>query len=153
MNNKLRHAGLLFFDLLCIVILWIGYDNFKQILMEINNQVEIIRFNSRDGSFIVGIGFPIMHLFVIADQLWPDFIKKLEKHKRLASNCFVGFVVALLLGGFAGSSWLQSRVENAGYVYCRYVSSPSALAKTLVYTKDQKLCEELEAEARAERKR
>lgn len=153
MNNKLRHVVCLFFDLFCIVMLWILYDDFKQTLIEINNQVDILRFGNRDGFFIVGIGFPIMHLFVIADQLWPDFIKKLEKHKRLASNCFVGFVVALLLAGFAISSWLQTRAENAGYVYCWYVSSPSALAKTLVYTKHQKLCEELEAEARAERKR
>lgn len=153
MNNKLRHVVCLFFDLFCIVMLWILYDDFKQTLTEINNQVDILRFGNRDGFFIVGIGFPIMHLLVIIEQLWPAFIKKFEKYKRLINNCIMGFVVALLLAGFAISSWLQTLAENSGYVYCRYVSSPSALAKRLVYTKDQKLCEELEAEARAERKR
>lgn len=153
MNNTLRHVVCLFFDLFCIVMLWILYDDFKQTLMEINNQVDILRFGNRDGFFIMGIVFPLMHLLVIIEQLWPDFLTKFTKYKKLINNCVMGFVVALLLAGFAISSWLQNRAENAGYVYCRYVSGTSALAKRLVYTKGQKICEDLEAEARAERKR
>jgi hypothetical protein len=49
MNNKLRHSVILFFDILCVAILLIGYENFKQILREINNQVDILRFGNRDG--------------------------------------------------------------------------------------------------------
>jgi hypothetical protein len=153
MNNKLRHAIILFFDLFCIVMFWILYDDFKQTLTEINNQVDIIRFGNRDGFFIMGIVVPFMHLLIIIEQLWPDFLNKFKKYQKHINYCVMGFVVALLLAGFAISSWLQTRAENAGYVYCWYVSSPSALAKRLVYTKGQELCEELEAEARKERKR
>jgi hypothetical protein len=153
MNNNLRHLGILIFDLLSIVILWIGYDNIKQIFMEIHNQVDILRFGNRDGFFIVGIGIPLMHLLIILEQLWPEFLKKFEKHKKLINNFVLGGIVAILLSGFAISSWLQNRAENAGYVYCWYVSGSSALAKTLIYTNGQELCEELETEARAERKR
>lgn len=153
MNNKLRHAGLLIFDLFGIWLLWILYDNFKQTLMEINNQVDILRFGNRDGFFIVGIGIPFLHLLIIIEQLWPDFFKKIEKYKKLANNCVMGLIIGILIAGFALSSWLQTRAENAGYVYCWYVSGTSALAKRLVYTKGQKLCDELEAEARKERLR
>lgn len=153
MNNKLRHLGLLFFDLLCIGVLWIGCDKVQEILMAINNQIDTIRFSNRTGFFVVGIGFPLMHLLIIIEQLRPDFIKKFYKYKALINSCVMGFIVALLVAGFVVSSWLESRAEDSGYVYCWYVSDPSALAKTLVYTKNATICKELEAEARAERTR
>lgn len=150
MNNKLRHLVIIFFDVLCIVFLWIGYDNIKQTLIEINAQVDIIRIGNRDGFFIVGIGFPLLHLLNITGYCWPDFTKK---YQRFFNYCVIGLVVVVLAAGFAGSSWLKSRAENAGYVHCRYVSGVSALAKTLVYTKNVMICEDLVEEARAERKR
>jgi hypothetical protein len=134
-------------------MLWILYDNFKQTLAEINSQVDIIRFGNRDGFFIMGIVFPLMHFLVIIEQLCPDFIQRIEKYKKPVNYSIMGFIFALLIAGFAISSWLQSRAENAGYVHCRYVSGVSALAKTLVYTKGVQICEDLEAKARAERKR
>jgi hypothetical protein len=134
-------------------MLWVLYDNFRQTLMEIKNQVDILRFGNRDGFFIMGIVFPLMHFLVTIEQLYPDFIKRIEKYKKPVNYSIMGFVVALLIAGFAISSWLQSRAENAGYVHCRYVSGVSALAKTLVYTKEAQICEDLEATARAERKR
>ncbi|MGD9009528.1 MAG: hypothetical protein PVG41_16500 [Desulfobacteraceae bacterium] len=121
--------------------------------MEIKNQVDIIRFGNRDGFFVVGIGFPLMHLLIVMEQLCPDFIKRIEKYKKPVNYSIMGFIFALLIAGFVMSSWLQSRAENAGYVHCRYVSGVSALAKTLVYTKEVQICEDLEAKARAERKR
>lgn len=51
-------------------------------------------------------------------------------------------LIALFVAGFAGSYWIQSQVENAGYVYCRNASGVSALARTLVYTKYMDICEE-----------
>jgi hypothetical protein len=121
--------------------------------MEIKNQVDILRFGNRDGFFIMGIVFPLMHFLVTVEQLCPDFMKRIEKHKKSVNYSIMGFIFALLIAGFAISSWLQSRAENAGYVHCRYVSGVSALAKTLVYTKEAQICKDLEAEARAERKR
>ncbi len=153
MNSKLRHAVCLFFDIFCIILLWILFDDFKQTLMEINDRVDIVEFGNRDGFLVAGFIFPIMHLIVIIEQLWPDFLQKFKKYKKLINSCIMGIVIAILLSGFAISSWLQNRAENAGYVYCWYVSGSSALAKTLVYTNGQELCEELEAKDRAERKR
>jgi hypothetical protein len=150
MNNKLRHLVIIFFDVLCIVFLWIGYDNIRQTLIAINAQVDIIRIGNRDGFFIVGIGFPLLHLLNITGYFLPYFIKKYQKP---LNYCVIGLVVVLLSAGFAISSWLQTRAESAGYVHCRYVSGVSALAKTLVYTKEAQICEDLEAKARAERKR
>jgi tetrahydromethanopterin S-methyltransferase subunit E len=131
-------------------MLWILYDDFKQTLMEIKNQVDIIRFGNRDGFFVLGIGFPLLHLLNITGSFLPDFIKKYQKS---LNYCVIGLVIVLLTVGFAISSWLQSRAENAGYIHCRYVSGVSALAKTLVYTKEAQICMDLEAKARAERKR
>ena len=149
MNNKLRQSVIIFFDVLCIVFLWIGYDSIRQTLIEINAQVDIIRIGNRDGFFIVGIGFPLLHLLNITGHFWPDFIKKYQKSLNYG---VIGLVIILLTAGFVGSSWLKLRVANAGYVHCRYVSGVSALAKTLVYTKDVKICKDLETEARARRK-
>jgi hypothetical protein len=153
MNNTIRHLGLLFFDLLSIVMIYIFFNDFKQTLAEINSQVDIVRFGNRDGFFIVGIGIPLMHLLIVSEQLCPNFIKRIEKYKKPVNYSIMGFVFALFIAGFVISSWLQSRAENAGYVHCRYVSGVSALAKTLVYTKELQICEDLEAKARAERKR
>jgi hypothetical protein len=144
--------GLFLFDLFGFWILWIGCNQISQALMEINNQVDILRFNNRAGFFIVGIGIPLLHLFMVIENFYPDFIKKIEKYKRPVNNCIMGFIAVLIITGFAISSWIQSRAENAGYEYCWYVSGTSALAKTLVYTKDAKMCEDLSAKARAERK-
>jgi hypothetical protein len=149
MNNKLRHLGILFFDILSIGVLWIGYDNIKQTLMEINNQVDILRIGNRDGFFIVGIVPPFLHLINISGYAWPDFMNKYQKS---LNYCVIGLLVASLAVGFAGSYWLKARAENDGYVHCWYVSGVSALAKSLVYAKDIKTCQELEAEARAKLK-
>jgi hypothetical protein len=153
MNNTIRHIGLFFFDLLSIVMIYIFFNDFKQSLAEIKSQIDIVEFGNRDGFFVVGIGIPIMHLLIASEQLFPGFIKRIEKYKKPVNQGIMGFIVALLIAGFALSSWLQSRAEKAGYVHCRYVSGASALAKTLVYTKGAQLCEDLEAKARAERTR
>jgi uncharacterized membrane protein len=150
MSNTTRHLGILFFDLLSIGVLWMGFDNIKQVLMEINDQVDILRLGNRDGFFVVGIIAPLLHVLNLTGCVWPNFI---SRYQRLLNYSVIGLVVISLAAGFAGSSWLQSRAENAGYVHCRYISGVSALAKTLVYTKDAKLCEDLSAKARVERKR
>lgn len=151
MSNTTRHVGLLIFDLICIVMLWIFFNNFKQTLAEINSHVDILKFGNRDGFFVVGIGIPLLHLLIAIEQMFPDFINKIQRYKKQVNAGVMGFVIALLIAGFVISSWLQTRAENAGYVHCRYISGVSALAKTLVYTKNVELCEELSAKARAER--
>lgn len=140
MNNTLRHIGLLFFDILCIGILWIGYDDFRLTLLELEKHRDVIRFGSRAGFYIVGLGFPFLHLLIIMESICSNFI---SKYKKLINGCIVGLLATLLTLGFVGSSWLESQVERAGYVYCRNASGSSAISKTLVYTKDTIICEEL----------
>ena len=149
-KEKLRHSIIIFFDVLCIVGLWIGYDNIRQTLLEINAQVDILRIGNRDGFFIVGIIAPLLHILNLTGYVWPNFI---NKYQKLLNYSVIGLVVFSFGAGFAGSSWLKTRAENAGYVHCRYISGVSALAKTLVYTKNVTLCEELSAKARAGRTR
>lgn len=151
MSNTTRHLGLLVFDLICIIMLWVFFNCFKQTLSEINSQIDIVKFGNRDGFFIVGIGIPLLHLLIVIEQICPTFIQKIQKYKKPVNAGVMGFVIALLIGGFVISSWLQTRAEDAGYVHCRYISGVSALAKTLVYTKDAELCRDLSAKARAER--
>lgn len=60
MNKKLEHAILFLGDLLCLGGLWISYNEFLRILVEISNQADFIRFGNRVGFFIVGLGFPFI---------------------------------------------------------------------------------------------
>ncbi len=123
-------------------MLWIGYQDIKDVLIEINNQADIIRFSSRAGFFIVAIGPPPIHLLAVVDYFWPNIPKK---HSHIVNKGVIVVVVVLLAAGFVGSSWIKSQAENTGYVYCRNASGISALAKSLVYTKDMKICEDLVA--------
>jgi hypothetical protein len=63
-----------------------------------------------------------------------------------APGANIGIVIllsTLILGGIAGSHWVKSHVENAGYIYCWRASGSGAVSKTLVYTKDMEICEKL----------
>jgi hypothetical protein len=140
MNKKLAHTVLLFFDFLCIWGFLIGYHDVKHTLMEITSYTDMITFGSRDGFFILGIFLPAVHLLPVIDHIWPDFPKK---YHQLVNISLIVTVVAMLSSGFIISSWIKSQVENAGYIYCREASGISALAKSLVYTKDMAICEDL----------
>lgn len=140
MSKKLAHTILFCGDLLCLFVFWIGYHDFKGVLLEVANQADIIRFNSRAGFYIVGLGLPLIHNLLIVDYLWPDFLRK---YSRLANKSIIWLVIGLLTAGFAGSSWIKFRVKNAGYIYCRKASGISALARPLVYTRSNSICEEL----------
>ena len=100
----------------------------------------MIQFSNRAGFFVLGFGFPPIHLFTIVDNARPGLFKK---YIPIVNKSVVVLVAGLLVAGFASSSWIKSKVENAGYLYCRDASGVSALAKTLVYTKDLEICEDL----------
>lgn len=142
MNKKLAHTILVFGDLLSFAGLWIGYHIFSKVLIKIANQADMINYGNRVGLFIVGLGFPLLHSLAIIGHYLPDYI---HKYKRFINHAVIVMVILLLTAGFSGSYWLRSQVENAGYLYCREASGISALAKTLVYTKDMEICEELAA--------
>jgi hypothetical protein len=142
MNKK---QGLFFFsifELLFLIGILILYHEFGRIVQETNNQVDMIRFGNRISFLIVGMVIPIVHLLGIVEYFWPGYIKK---NKHLLNLSLIAIGIALLVAGFAGSAWIKSKVENAEYFYCRNASGVSALARTLVYTKNMETCEELVA--------
>jgi hypothetical protein len=149
-NKKLAITFLIFCNFLCLWVLWIGFNEIKEILASLQSYADVIRVGSRAGFFVVGIAFPILCLVPIVEKFWPDFLKK---HSKLMSQCVVIGIIALLAAGVIGSSWIKARVENSGYTYCRNASGISALARTLVYTKNMDICEELvEAKIKSRRR-
>jgi hypothetical protein len=145
MDKKLSHTILFFGDLLSFGGLWLGYHIVTQVFIKITNQADMISYGNRVGFFIVGIGFPLLHLLVMIEHFRPKVIRK---YKRLINSAVIAMVIALLGAGFVGSSWIQHQVKNAGYIYCQNASGSSTLAKSLVYTKDMRICEKLAASKR-----
>ncbi len=142
MNKKRALILFTIFDLLGIVILWIGYHALKMYFFDINHETEVIQFSSRSGFFTAGVLILLTHFIGIIEYFFPKIIKQHMKAFNL------GAIVALfifLFSGFYISSWMKTNVENSGYVYCRNASGVSALARTLVYTKNMDICEELVA--------
>jgi hypothetical protein len=146
-NKKLAITFLIFVNFLCLWVLWIGFNDIKEVLASLKSRADVIPVGSRVGFSVVGLFFPILCMLPIAEKIWPQFIKKQEK---LINQSIAIGIIALLAAGFIGSSWITTRVENAGYTYCRNASGISALARTLVYTKNMDICEEV---VKAERKR
>ncbi len=139
-NKKLAITFIIAMNLFCLEGLWGGYSEIRDLMIAVNNQIDMVRFSSRVGFFVFGMAFPIFCLYIPIEKFWPDFV---EKHKGLLNKIVVVALIAFFSAGFVGSSWIQAHVENAGYTYCPKASGSSALARTLVYTKNIYTCEEL----------
>lgn len=142
MNKKLAHTFFFFFDLLCIEGIWYGFHEFQRILMETTIQADIIRLSNRVGFFILVILIPAIHLLAFVDRVWPNLPRK---YSALVNKCIAASVIILLSLEFISSSWIKTQVENAGYYYCRGASGAGALSRTLVYTRNAAICEDLAA--------
>jgi hypothetical protein len=149
-NKKLAVTYLAALNILFMWVFCFSLDSVKEIFASLQSHADVIRVGSREGFFVVLIGFPIVCLVPIVEKFWPNFLKK---HSKLMNQCIVIGTIALLAAGFIGSSWIKTRVENAGYTYCRNASGISALARTLVYTKNMDICEELVEEELKSRRR
>jgi len=139
-NKKLAITFLIVINFFCLWVFWEGFNDIKEIIVSLHSHADVIRVGSRAFFFVVVIGVPILCLLPVVEKIWPDFVKE---HSRLINQCATIGVIALLAAGFFGSSWIKTRVENAGYTFCRNASGISALARTLVYTKNIDICEEL----------
>jgi dipeptide/tripeptide permease len=139
-NKKLAVTFLIVINFFCFWVFWKGYNEIKEIIALLYSHADVIRVGSRAGFFVVVIGVPIICLLPVVEKIWANFVKK---YSKLITKCTIIGVIALLAAGFFGSSWIKARVENAGYTYCRNASGISALARTLVYTKNMDICEEL----------
>jgi hypothetical protein len=140
MNKKLAHSIILFFDLLSFVALWYVYHEVHRVLIEITNQANMIELGNRDLFIVVVLIVPFGHIIAIIEHYNSEFIKS---YNRVLNYGVIFTIIILFATGLFGSFWIKSRVENAGYMYCRNASGISALARTLVYTKNMDICEEL----------
>jgi hypothetical protein len=138
--NMQAHLVLIICDIFAVWGLWLGYNSLHEIQSGIAAQVDTIRYGNRIGFAIVGVAFPLFHILFMVEKLWTDFIKK---YSSIANIGIVILLSTLILGGIAGSHWVKSHVENAGYIYCWRASGSGAVSKTLVYTKDMEICEKL----------
>jgi hypothetical protein len=139
-NKILGHIFFLFIDLFSLWLLWMGYNEIKEIITGFQNQADVIHVGSRVGFYVVGAFIPATHIFIIVNSFFPVIEKK---YSRLVNKCCVVVLITLLATGFFGSSFIRVSVENAGYTYCRNASGISSLARTLVYTKNIDICDEL----------
>lgn len=139
MSKRTAHFILLFFDICCMWGLYVGGHEVQRILSEIHNLAEVIDYVNRVCFFLVGMGVPIIHFLTIIEYLRPNLV---HKHSLLMNWGAVALVVGLISGSIFGSFYLTYRLKSAGYVYCRRASGISALAKSVVYTIDDEVCEE-----------
>ena len=145
MNKKTAHLILAFFDIISLWVLWVGGQDFHRILVEIQYNAEIIDYINRVSFSIIGIGLPIIHFLTIIEYFFPKLI---HKNSILMNWGVMVLVVGLISAGIAGSFYLTYRLKNAGYIYCRKASGISALAKSVVYTINDEVCEEVAASQR-----
>jgi hypothetical protein len=140
MNKKLAHSIIILFDLLSFLGLWYVYHEVQGVLIKINNQADLIEFGNRDFFILVVLIVPVGHILAIIEHFNADLIRV---YNKLLNYSVILALIILLGAGSFGSFWIKSRVEKVGYIYCRNASGISALAKTLVYTKNMDICEEL----------
>jgi hypothetical protein len=140
MNKIHAHSIILFFDLLSLLGLWYAYQEVQRVLIEVTRQAKIIEFGNRDFFLFIVLIIPVGHLLAIAEHYNANLIKI---HNRLLNYCVIFALIILLAAGFFGSLWIKYRVENSGYTYCRNASGISALSRTIVYTKNMDVCEDL----------
>ena len=140
MNKKRSLILFSIFDLLFIGGMFILFYEFSRITSDLNQQVAMIKFGNRFTYLVVGAVIPMLHIWGIAEYFWPTVIKK---NKRIISCSLIAVLLMLLSAGFAGSVWIKSKVRNDGYVYCSAASGVSALAKSIVYTRDIGICEDI----------
>ena len=142
MSKRTAHFILLFFDICCIWGLYVGGNEVQRILSEIHNLAEVIDYVNRVCFFLVGMVVPIIHFLSIIEYFRPNLV---HKHILLMNLGVAALVVGLFSGSIFGSFYLTYRLKSAGYVYCRQASGISALAKSVVYTINTDVCEEVAA--------
>lgn len=138
MNKKLAHSIVLLFDVLGIIILWVGIRQLTKFLADINAQSDMVMFSNGSGFFVIGAFILVAHAIIIIEHFFPKLIKKNMTFFNSAVAIGLLFFIAT---GFGLSSFMKNHVENAGYVYCENASTETVLSKKLVYTKTSLGCD------------
>lgn len=149
MSKKKAHLFIILFDILAILIFWIGYDEINQVLVNIANSADSVEFNNKVGLFLIGVGIPIIHLFAIYEYFWP---KVVEKRMALLNWSALILLIVLFASAFFISARVQTYVEQAGYRHCRPADHEMSFTTYLIYTKNEAICIQLIEEKRKPRR-
>ena len=146
MNKKLALIVFTFFDALALLIVWLGYSQINQVMIDISNSADTVSYINRTGIPFIGVAVPIFHLIVAFEYFYPGV---LQKRASLMNRLTIIFGIVLFVVAISISISFNRYVENSGYQYCSGASGVSALFKTLVYTKDAEICRNVTTERRA----
>jgi hypothetical protein len=148
MNRKLAHAKLILLDIPCVSCFWYFCYEIIRVFLDINDQADMVGFNSKEGFFIFFLIVPIAHIVIIIEHIWFEFIKK---HSRLINYGAIAVLILLFASAITISILIKVKVENAGYVNCKELEWSGTYSKSYTYTRNQAICEQLLAEKAKEK--
>jgi hypothetical protein len=76
MSKRKAHLILILFDMLAILVSWVGYSEISQVVGGIAHSAESVEFNNRVGFFFIGVVVPMAHLLALYEYLWPKVVEK-----------------------------------------------------------------------------
>jgi hypothetical protein len=129
-----------------ILFLW-GIDQIQDVYQAVVGAAGHVVFENRIGLTFSGLLLPILLVVALCDMYLPEFAKK---HRSFLEKITALSTVLLIGGGIFFSFYLQSYVSRSGYQYCGSASGTSAVMKTVVYTQNDVVCQQL-TEARRSR--
>ena len=148
MSKKQAHIIIFLVDLFCIAIIWLFYNETRQLFSDMHNQADKVIVGSKEGFFIFAIVAPILHFVTIIEHFWFEFIKK---HIRLISWGVFAMLILLFISAITISGLIKIKVENAGYVNCKELEWSGAYSVSYTYTRNQAICKQLVAQENKEK--
>lgn len=147
MSKVKAHVILILADILAIIAIWWGYRQIHDLLTGISFSVDAVSFTNRIGFAFVGILLPFAQVNALFEHLWPA---KVYRRTRYLIFTTIVLGIVIFFGAVSISFYMQKYTEEAGYQYCSGASGVSALARTLVYTRNSEICSKATAERRTQ---
>lgn len=149
MSKKKALILFILFDILAMLVFWIGYNEINQVIANIAHCADSVEFNHRVGFFFIGVLVPMAHLLGICEYFWPKVVQK-----RMAWFNWSALILLIVLfaSGFFISARVQTYVERAGYLHCSQADNSMTFSVYLVYTKNDIVCNQLIEEKRKPRR-
>lgn len=144
MSKKKALILLVFFDLLALLALWLGYDVIGNVVAGVANSADVVGFNNRVGFLVFAVACPITHIYAICDYLF--FHDFLARKTAWVNAAFIILGVVLFASALFISAYMQTYVERAGYLHCAKVDKRLTFSKHLVYSQNYETCSRLVVE-------
>lgn len=145
MSKSTAHIILILANIIAVLVFWWGCHQINNVFEDIALSADSVSFSNRIGFAFIGIVMPFAQILALCEHFWPEY---LQKRNRLINQITIISGIVLLSSAALFSGYMQYHVEKIGYQYCRGASGVSALLKTLVYSKDSEVCNQLVEEKR-----